>query len=362
LFYPGIGQRRDASVAKVAGSRSRTARVHGVRTRGFLEAAILLGVVVGAAVFYLVVHERTSFLYYFFVPVAAGAVVFGRRLGAAYAALSILLVLVPVVLRGLRYIYGADPTVAEMLASFILWAAFLLATAYAVGWVSEHGGNRVLLQGLGADAITAVERERKRMGFDIHDGIAQVVTTALMEVEVLEALTEDAAPEVKEEVSRLKAICGEAVREIRTMIGHLRPPQLGAEEFPVTLTHLVGEFRDRTGVKVELAIEGDLSTHTDSMRICVYRVVQEALSNVEHHAEASRTRVGVRATKGRVFLTVADDGVGFDAAGYSLGKANGHFGLAGMQERVSLLAGRMEIDSAPGHGTVVSADIPGLRG
>lgn len=348
-------------MAKVAAARSRTARVYGVRTRRFLEIAVLLGVLAGAAVFYLVVQERTSFLYYFFVPVAAGAVLFGRRHGAAHAGLCILLVLLPVIREGLSYIYGAATTAAEMLASFILWGAFLLATAFVVGWVSEHGGNLMLLQGLGADAIEAVERERKRLGFDIHDGIAQVVTTALMEVEVLEALTEDAAPEVKEEVSRLKQICGEAVREIRTMIGHLRPPQLSAHEFPATLTHFVGEFRDRTGVKVELAVEGDLSTHTNSMRICVYRVVQEALSNVEHHAEASRARVGVRATKGGVFLTVADDGVGFDADAYATGRANGHFGLAGMQERVSLLAGRMEVDSAPGHGTVVSAHIPGIR-
>jgi len=79
-----------------------------------------------------------------------------------------------------------------MAASFLPWMGFLLATAYVVGWVSEHGGNRLLLQGLGGDAIAAVERERRRMGYDIHDGIAQVATTALMEVEVLEALTEDA--------------------------------------------------------------------------------------------------------------------------------------------------------------------------
>jgi signal transduction histidine kinase len=128
------------------------------------------------------------------------------------------------------------------------------------------------------------------------------------------------------------------------------------------MLHMAEEFRDRTGIKTEISLDGNLAAHTDSMRICVYRVVQEALSNIEQHAEASRARVGIRATNGGVFLTIADDGRGFDASAYSLPQSNGHFGLAGMHERVSLLAGRMKIDSAPGAGTVISAHIPGLRG
>ena len=361
-FLACLARRGSMSAAKVAViTPNRTDRAHRVRTVRFLEGIILLGLVVGAGVFYLGVIDRHAFLFYFFVPTAVAGVVFGLRLGLMYASVSIVLVLLPLVLDGVSYLAGDGQQLSGMEAMVALWAAFLLVMAYVVGWVSEHGGNRVLLQGLGSDAISAVERERTRMGYDIHDGIAQTATAALMEVEVVAALTAEAAPEVQQEVARLRDTCAQSVREIRTMIGQLRPPQLGADEFPVTLTQLVEEFQDRTGIKTELAVEGDLSVHTDSMRICVYRVIQEALSNVEQHAAASRTRVGIRATKRNVFLTVVDDGVGFDTQRLASRSNDGHFGLAGMEERVSLLAGRCEVDSSPGQGTVVRAHIPGYR-
>ncbi len=349
---------QEAAVA----TRPMTGRVQKVRTRWFLEGLLLLGVLVGALAFHILPHERSGLLYWFFVPVSICSVVLGHRVGMVYAGISALVVLLQVLPYSLSPAPWPGLSEIDLAILISMWVGILFVTAYAVGRVSERGGNRALLQGMGAECIEAVERERKRMGFDLHDGIAQVATTAVMEVEVLQALTEDSDPVVREEVDRLKEICGEAVREIRTMIGQLRPPQLSGEEFDATVYHLISEFRERTGVKTELELQGDLSCHTDSMRICVYRVVQEALSNIERHSRASRARAGIRATKGGVFLTVSDDGEGFDPVTHvGSNKSDGHFGLEGMRQRVRLLSGEIDIDSAPGRGTVVRAHIPARR-
>ena len=140
----------------------------------------------------------------------------------------------------------------------------------------------------------------------------------------------------------------------------MRPAALSEAEFLDTLHELVDDFTDRSGAKVELSIDGQPETHSDSMRICIYRVIQEALSNVRLHARASRVLVSVRATKKAVYLLVADDGVGFDPEAYKNNGSSGHFGLHGMRERVTLLGGELEIDAAPNQGTGIRARIPAL--
>ena len=289
---------------------------------------------------------------------AVAAVVFGRIRGTLAALICEILVLAPLLVYGVGYVVPPNQAASEAAAGLLLWMVFIHLTAYIVGFVSEVGGNRVLVQGIGADAINAVERERKRMAFDVHDGIAQTVNTALMEAEVLTMMAEDSEPDLREQVERVRHSMGGAVQEIRNMIGNLRPPALAGPEFTATLKHLVEEFSARCGVKAELDLNADLAEYSDSMRICVFRVIQEALSNVEHHAEASRVRVGVSSSRKGVFLVVSDDGLGFDPSATNGNGLDNHHGLASMHERVALLAGRLEIDSAAQSGTIVRAYVP----
>ncbi|MCZ7664089.1 MAG: sensor histidine kinase [Thermoleophilia bacterium] len=329
-----------------------------MRVRPLLTRAIVPLIVVGAGLYYWFAESRLSILSYFFLPVAVAAVVFGRIRGPSprWSARSWSWP------RSSRTAQDTSLPRArphpEAAAGLLLWMVFIHLTAYIVGLVSEVGGNRVLVQGIGADAINAVERERKRMAFDVHDGIAQTVNTALMEAEVLTMMAEDSEPDVREQVERVRRCMGGAVQEIRNMIGNLRPPALAGPEFAATLRHLVEEFSARCGVKAELDLNADLAEHSDSMRICVFRVIQEALSNVEHHAEASRVHVGVSSSRKGVFLVVSDDGLGFDPSATSGNGFDNHHGLASMHERVALLAGRLEIDSAAQSGTIVRAYVP----
>jgi signal transduction histidine kinase len=166
-----------------------------------------------------------------------------------------------------------------------------------------------------------------------------------------------ADPAMRARAERIRQPLDLLVTEARTMVGSLRPPALGPSDFAGSMSLLVEGFRGRTGVASELELEGDFGPHTDSVRICLYRVAQEALSNAEKHSEATRVQVWARSGKGAVDLIVRDNGRGFDLDG--LAPADGdHFGLLGMRERAEYLGGRLEIRSRPGEGTSVILHIP----
>jgi len=330
-----------------------------LRARHLLAFLIVLAILAGA-LFYYYLDARITALPYFFVPVTAGAVLSGRIKGLGYAVFAIALVAGPTAFEGGEFLRRGTAQ-SEELAALSAWILLLPLSAFIVGQVSELGGSRLLVMGLGADAMNAVERERKRMAFDIHDGIAQTANTALMQAEVLEMLAEEADPALRSQIRSVRDTASTAVSEIRTMIGQLRPPALSASEFPATLHHLIEDFVERTDIKIEFDLAADLSGHSDSVRICVFRVMQEALSNVQNHAKASRAYVGLNEARGGVFLTIRDDGVGFEVPPLKQQLAvtsQSHHGLAGMQERVWLLTGRIEIESRPQEGTAIRAFIP----
>ncbi|GAB4251857.1 MAG: hypothetical protein Kow00129_12740 [Thermoleophilia bacterium] len=333
----------------------RDARRQLVQRRRLLEALVVLLIVFGAGAFYFLVADRSAFLFYFFVPVSIGAVLSGRVKGLLFAGLAALGVIGPIAINGTGFLNTPLLSQNEVALRLVAWALSLGVAAYLIGLVSEIGGNRVLVLGLASDAMSAVERERKRMAYDVHDGVAQTVSTALMQADILEMMVEDNEGELKKQASDLRQTLAGGVEEIRTMIGNLRPPALTAREFPNTVARLVEDFRGKTGVKLELALDADLRRASDSVRICLYRVIQEALSNIERHAGASRAWIGISENRGGVFLSIRDDGAGFDP---KTADQSGHYGLASMQERVWLLTGHIQIDSKPAEGTTIRAYIP----
>ena len=278
------------------------------------------------------------------------------------AALAVVAVSVTAALRGYGSIIPAEAQTDEKIATMVVWAVFLLVMAWLVGWVSERGGSLSLTQGLGAKAIRAIERERRRTGQDIHDGIAQYAAAAFLETEVLGSMAVERAPELQPQVERVRQPLSHLIQEARHMVGSLRPPALGPAEFPVTFTQLVESFESRTSIKSDVELEGDFAVHSDSMRICIYRTAQEALANVERHAEATKVRVWARSSKGGVDLIVRDNGKGFTPKEHENGNGNGHFGLQGMEERAGYLGGRLVVRSAPGEGASIVVHVPAYRG
>jgi len=322
-------------------------------------AIIALGIIL----IYARVGSHPSYLFFFFLPVAAVAVVLGARVGVAMAVLAVIGTLLPSVWLGLdRAMAGFSKSQGEGTALLLGWAVFLIAMAWLVGWVSERGGSLSLTQGLGGRAVKAIEQERRRTGQDIHDGIAQYAAAAYIEAEVLDQVTVQSSPEVRVQVERVKHTLSMLVAEARAMAGDLRPPDLGPHQFSQSLTQLVDGFRSRTGTQVDLELEGDFDSVSDSIRICVYRTTQEALTNIERHAEATSVRIWARAGRGGADLIVRDNGKGFVPEKDEDEHDARHFGLSGMRERAGYLGGRLAIRSAPGEGTSVVMHIPSYQG
>ena len=314
----------------------------------------------GTALLYLLLADTEPAYFLFFLPVAFAGVGLGARAGVLAAVAAIAVVIVRSLLVERAYLTGELDVATIDMSPYILWATFLVVTGYIVGLISQRGGSRGVGIDLGTEIMRAVEREHMRIGHDLHDTVAQNATGSLMEAEILSSMLDEASPDVRGQAQRVTNSLNACIDELRGAITNLRPPALAQPEFLDSLRRLVEAFTTRTGKKVEFSVEGHPERHSDSVRICVYRVIQEALGNIEHHAQASRVYVSVRASRRTVYLLVADDGVGFDPQPYDGDESNGHFGLKGMQERVALLGGELEIETAPRTGTGVRARIPAL--
>ena len=198
--------------------------------------------------------------------------------------------------------------------------------------------------------LRAQEEERRRLARDLHDEVNQALTAILLRLEALN----QAAPDVAEEVSELKKLVNQAMAELLHLARQLRPTALDDHGLVPAIESQLRRFSAQTGVQVELDVNGVEDEQIDSDKeIVVYRVAQEALSNVAQHAAARHVELGLSANGHGVRLTVRDDGRGFDTHG-----EHDSLGLSGMAERARLLGGKLDIDSRPGSGTALTLQVP----
>jgi signal transduction histidine kinase len=212
------------------------------------------------------------------------------------------------------------------------------------------------------DLVAAGERRLVRLGFDLHDGPLQEIVALAEELRLASTQVSAIVPDEfrRRVIGRFNdlharlAVLDEGLREIahssRATTAVARPV---ADAVESELNALEGT----TGIGVELDVKGDLSSLSDSQKIVLFRVVQEALSNVRKHSGAKKVSVALRSTRTFVGLTVSDDGSGFDPRRL----AHDRLGLASISERVRLLGGAVEIETSPGAGTTVRATLPQWR-
>ena len=209
---------------------------------------------------------------------------------------------------------------------------------------------------LGA-VIAAQEAERARVSRDLHDDIGQALTSVLLGLRLLDGERASNGPDdARSRVEELRELVADALRRTRQLAFELRPTVLDDIGLPPALERLVADVVDRTGLAVDIAVDG-LPEHdgvAPELATVIYRVVQEALTNVVRHANASSASVAVTVSAGRLRAVVEDDGDGFEPAG-STGR---HLGIAGMRERAELVGGTVRIDSGAGSGTTVLLEVP----
>jgi signal transduction histidine kinase len=212
-------------------------------------------------------------------------------------------------------------------------------------------------QAYAAHLLTVQEDERRTLARDLHDDPVQTLTYL---VRMLELLCDDPRlpPDLAPLVLRDGELATEVVDALRTVIHGLRPPVLDDLGAVAALRQLVGEVRARHGIVIRLQVSGDQVRLADLSELTLYRVAQEALSNVVRHAQAKHTRVDLHFGE-RVVLTVTDNGRGIPESSITGAGSAGGLGLIGMRERVNLIGGSLEVRSRTPHGTLVRATVAG---
>lgn len=219
---------------------------------------------------------------------------------------------------------------------------------------------------LAARRILSVnEEELQRLILDLHDGPVQQLFAAQSQISILQqraargdALTVDDYSVTLQRVTRLQE---EALREIRHFVGTFRPPDFAHRDMVSILQGLLLHYELTTGCAVEFDAPVAAVPAPLPVKITLYRICQEALSNAYRHAGATRQAVRLLRAEGALVLEVSDNGAGFvppPLRGPDATERHEHIGLRGMRDRVDLVDGTFELDSAPGQGTRVVVRVP----
>jgi len=216
----------------------------------------------------------------------------------------------------------------------------------------ELARSRTELEALSARLVDAQETERRSISRELHDEVGQSLGALLVEVGRLEAAIPAVAPQIKDHVSKIKSVAETAVETVRNIALLLRPSMLDDLGLIAALEWQGREVSRRSETEVEIQSLDVSETIPDEYKICIYRLVQEALNNAARHSAARNAKVTVEQKSDRILVTVSDDGRGFDPQ-----RARG-LGILGMEERVKRLGGKLAIDSKPGTGTTVRAEFP----
>lgn len=207
--------------------------------------------------------------------------------------------------------------------------------------------------------VSAQEAERKRIARELHDGTGQTLTAlGLGLAAAAERIDTDPAA-VRRQLNDMKQMNAQVLQEVHNVISDLRPSTLDNLGLVPALRSHMSAFESRTGIQTQLLVQGKSVRLKPEVETTIFRVVQESLTNVVRHAEARSVLVTVAFGDDGVFLSIQDDGRGFDV-GQALAGDRGRaaWGLLGIHERASLVGGTADIVSVPGEGTTVRVSIP----
>lgn len=208
--------------------------------------------------------------------------------------------------------------------------------------------------------MKAQESERQRISLDLHDNLAQELSTLKIGLDTLLDNEPGASPEKRQRISELSKTLQRTIMGVRDLAYDLRPPSLDQLGLVRTVFQYCEDFSEKNGVTVDFYSAGmdDLKLGFDT-EINLYRLIQEALNNIKKHADAGRVTINLVASSPSIILRIEDDGKGFDMKDQLVtAMTEKRMGLRSMEERVSLLQGKMRIQSRPMQGTRIFIEVP----
>lgn len=201
----------------------------------------------------------------------------------------------------------------------------------------------------------AVAEERNRLARELHDSVTQIIFSLTLSAQAARILIDRDLSRAKTELDNMQGLAQNALAEMRTLIQELHPHSVTDEGLIPALRKLIAVRQENNGMTIELRLHGDYR-FPENIEAELYRIVQEALSNVAKHSQADHAVVSLNSeNKNRIILEIEDSGIGFDTK--TLKSLPGHLGLTSMEERVRAIGGILAIDSQPGKGTRLKVEI-----
>jgi len=319
----------------------------------FLQSGLVVGL--------LLVPPILDFFGLLFIPLSLQAVFFfGRRLGFLCIALFFLAMAGPMLVDEKGWIFGLAMTVLN--TGYCLLFSGYAHQVQRAETVHRHNQDILgelqvahrRLQGYAAQVEElAAERERSRLARELHDSVTQTVFSMNLTVQSARLLLEREPDRVAGQLERLEELAASAMGEIQALVSQLRPRSVAEEGLPTALHRLATERQGRDGLQVTVEVSGE-RVLPDPVAAGLYRIAQEALTNVARHAGMQQATVRLNLAGEASLLEIEDGGLGFDPP--SASSQRGHLGLAGMAERAREIGWSLSIESRPGCGTRIRVE------
>jgi signal transduction histidine kinase len=253
---------------------------------------------------------------------------------------------------------GTSFPTAQSLVPIRNEAGQIVTWVWVIDDITERKRNEQDLRQVSQRILAVQEAERQRVARELHDSVNQVIASAKMRLAKVEA-SGLLHPVAREMVARCNELLVRALEENRRIARDLRPNDLDALGLADACRNLCKEFGSRTGLTMRCRITRHGRRCPPAVELNLFRIVQEALNNVEKHAHAKVVRVRLAFQKGGLLLRIQDDGHGFEIKAATRVKRGGEgIGLTNMRERAANLGGACEVVSVPNEGTTVTVRVP----
>jgi signal transduction histidine kinase len=214
------------------------------------------------------------------------------------------------------------------------------------------------LRYLSRELLSVQEAERRKISRELHDVIAQTLTGINVRLAALKAESSASTTQLHRKISSTQRLVEKSVDIVHRFARELRPTVLDDLGLIPALQSFMKGFVEDTGVRASLNVSAGIERSNGTVRTMLYRVAQEALTNVARHAKASQVEVNIQLPNGTILMEITDNGNGFQVAGKSSAAKHNRLGLLGMRERAEMVGGTFSVVSAPGQATTVRVEIP----